>query len=400
MVLSKKIQLEKLLVFCLLVVFPFGQLFRISIYLQNFRFVIQPLDILAGIFLFLLLVKRYFLPWFLKPLVLFLIAAAFSFVLSIFFFKNLFWITGFLYLFRLFAYLSFCIVLWNLLITDKLSRELLFNCLLIISAFAGFFGWIQYLFLPDLRALKYLGWDDHLYRMVGTFLDPGFLSGILVFGALGALSKVLIKKDFRYLGVFLFFLITLAFTYSRAGYLALFAGSFYLFFKTAKAKVFLLLVGLFFLILIFLPRPNGEGVKLERIFSILARYENYKGGLAIFSKFPLFGVGYNNICFAKDALLGEKEYFSNSCSGLDSSFLLILATTGLVGLLVFLSAVQKIIYFSKPSFYKDVLKAISFALLVHGSFVNSLFYPWILIWVLVVLALTYAKSFAKMPRKE
>src|SRR5688572_7671325 len=33
-------------------------------------------------------------------------------------------------------------------------------------------GLLQYIFLPDLRFLKNIGFDDHLYRLTSTFLDP------------------------------------------------------------------------------------------------------------------------------------------------------------------------------------------------------------------------------------
>ena len=44
------------------------------------------------------------------------------------------------------------------------------------------FGWIQYFFWPDLTYLKYLGWDDHYFRLTGTFLDPNFMGLVLVLG--------------------------------------------------------------------------------------------------------------------------------------------------------------------------------------------------------------------------
>ena len=36
------------------------------------------------------------------------------------------------------------------------------------------FGILQYALVPDLRSLHILGWDDHLNRLAGSFLDPNF----------------------------------------------------------------------------------------------------------------------------------------------------------------------------------------------------------------------------------
>ena len=75
------------------------------------------------------------------------------------------------------------------------------------------------------------GWDDHLYRLIGTFLDPGFTAIILVFGFLTSLAYYLKpaapkggfkNKYFLLISIFLF--VSILFTYSRAGYIALIVG--------------------------------------------------------------------------------------------------------------------------------------------------------------------------------
>ena len=38
-------------------------------------------------------------------------------------------------------------------------------------------GYTQYFFFPDLGILFHLGWDEHLYRMFGSLLDPNFFGG-------------------------------------------------------------------------------------------------------------------------------------------------------------------------------------------------------------------------------
>ena len=40
-----------------------------------------------------------------------------------------------------------------------------------------------------------------------------------------------------------------------------------------------------------LPRPGGEGVRLGRTASTLARVDNFRESLEIFTNNPVFGVG-------------------------------------------------------------------------------------------------------------
>ena len=74
--------------------------------------------------------------------------------------------------------------------------------------------------IPDIKPLFSLGWDMHLFRLVGTFMDPAFLSIIIVLGSVIAINYYLTFHKKHYLLIILFLLISLAFTYSRAGYFA------------------------------------------------------------------------------------------------------------------------------------------------------------------------------------
>ena len=71
------------------------------------------------------------------------------------------------------------------------------NSLLAVSIASSVFGILQYLIWSDLTALKYLGWDDHLLRMVGTFLDPTYLGLILVLGIIIASEKFSTQRAMR-----------------------------------------------------------------------------------------------------------------------------------------------------------------------------------------------------------
>ncbi len=353
----------KAILFIYLALFPFGQLLRISIFNAS--------DILAiAALAYLVLIKKEGLKV-LDPLKDFLIIALFSLLYSVFNFKSLNVLVGTLYLFRVISYFYLYKLSFNIIKEDLRLKETIFNSLLLVSFAVSVFGWIQYFLYPDLTSLKYLGWDDHLYRLVGTFLDPGFTSLIIVFGT----ALAFIKKKYLLLA---FFAVSLAFTYSRAGYLALVASLFLASFLFKRFKV-LSLVLIYFLVVVFLlPKPGGEGVNLARTYSISSRMTNYKETFEIFIKSPVIGVGFNNICLARKIYLKDINSSSHSCSGSDSSLLLVLATTGIVGFIVFVSTFTKILLTLKKGFYTKVFLVVLSAVFVHSFFVNSLFYPWVM----------------------
>ncbi|MCX6704116.1 MAG: hypothetical protein NTZ07_01595, partial [Candidatus Woesebacteria bacterium] len=113
--------------------------------------------------------------------------------------------------------------------------------------------------------------------------------------------------------------------------------------------------------------------------------------LRIFSKSPVFGVGYNNMCVAYQKYIGVQPFSSHHCSGSDSSLLLVLATTGITGFMILAFSVQRIAASLKRSTYHILLTASFMALLVHSLFSNSLFYPWIMGYLIILLAVTIKK---------
>ena len=141
--------------------------------------------------------------------------------------------------------------------------------------------------------------------------------------------------------------------------------------------------------ILLLPRPGGEGVRLERTTSSLARLENWKKGLEIIKDQPLFGVGFNTLRYAqKDyGFLTSNWRKTHAGAGLDSSLLFVWATTGLTGLIVFL-------YFLKGVFKTKslVIKASLLALIAHSFFNNTLFYPWVIIWFWLILGLEKSEA--------
>jgi O-antigen ligase len=209
---------------------------------------------------------------------------------------------------------------------------------------------------------------------------------------LAALVRYLEKKDKKLLLVLTTIIISIAFTYSRAGYLALASGLFTIFLLKKNLRLFFILIMTFALLVIFLPRPGGEGVKLERTASIVLRMEDYRDTLTIFDKAPLFGVGYNNMCIARAKYLDQVNLNSHACSGSASSLLLVLATTGILGFLIFANLVRKLVADLTKNTYGLTFLSCLVALLVHSLFINSLFYPWVLGWMGILLSISLRPS--------
>ncbi len=386
MVNTTKNKISQILVFVYLVLFPFGQIFRFNLKVLDLVIPVQPIDLVAALSLPFCLLLKYKKPKVFKYIFSFLLAALFSYVLSLLIFRQKEVFFGGLYLLRLFTYVSFFLLAWNFAKNRKGIRNVLLKSLIAVSLILAFFGWIQYLFYPDIRSLTIWGWDDHLYRLVGTFLDPGFTSIILVFGFLICFLKFLENKKRKYIFPLLFLLMTIGFTYSRAGYLALLAGIFVVFLLKKRLRIFFIVLLILTLLIFLLPRPSSEGVKLERMFSIYARLENYSQTLLIIKKSPLFGVGFNNLCLARQKYLGKGEFGSHSCSGSDSSLLFVLATTGVIGFLLFIDIVYQLSKKIPVGFNRTLFIATSVALIVHSLFVGSMFYPWVMGWMGILLA--------------
>ncbi len=372
-------RLDNLFIFLFFVLFPLGQIIRIGI--------LKPLDIVVGMGAIYALIKKYEKPSYFIYLRNFLIAAAASWVISLFIFKTGQVFYGFLYLLRLWAYIYFIPYVRNFIKINKENAGLLLNSLLAVSVVVAIFGWIQFFWFPDLRPFFPLGWDEHLYRLFGTFLDPAFLSLIIVFGLLLAIQRSARSFSGANFSIMAFLLITLAFTYSRAGYLAFLAGAGFLLYRYKLMKYFAALFGVLLIIVVALPTSQNKILSFTRQFSAIARINNYVSTAQIFSRSPVFGVGYDNMCLAYRTFIGEQSFLSHSCSGSDSSLLFILATTGVVGFMTFVFGVKFIAGGLVRNSNYNILVACAAAAFVHSLFSNSLFYPWIMGYLVILLSL-------------
>lgn len=342
--------MDKIIFFATLVVFPFGQLFKIGF--------INLFDIAIVLLAMITLLRKPVYPSWYKYFIYFILSCVFGLLVN----SSLFTVHGSLYLLRLVSYSFVAIYISNFQKNKLITNH---QSLITIAVVTAVFGWLQYLLYPDLTSLKYLGWDDHLLRMVGTFLDPTFLGLILVLG-------VIIAIQYKYKKIVYFLLFSLAFTYSRSSY---FIASLFLLFK----KKYLALV-VFMLVILFLPKNIGEGTNLARTVSGSNKLINYEESIQIIKKSPVFGVGFNNICSARQKYLNDTNITSHACNGADSSILFLMATTGVVGFFLLLSVVLRVT--SSPILLSSFL-----VIILHSVFSNSLFYPHIMFWLFTLVGL-------------
>ncbi|MBI3070128.1 MAG: O-antigen ligase family protein, partial [Candidatus Levybacteria bacterium] len=125
------------------------------------------------------------------------------------------------------------------------------------------------------------------------------------------------------------------------------------------------------------------------------RLESTGNAIAIFKDNPLIGVGFNAYRYAQyryGFIKGENWQIVHSGAGTDNSFLFVLATTGIIGLISYLYlwwVILKKAYFEKSS---KIISGVVFAsvagLALNAFFINSLFFPFIMAWMWILLGLT------------
>lgn len=238
----------------------------------------------------------------------------------------------------------------------------------------------QYFLVPDIRWLYAFGWDDHYFRAVGFILDPGFFGLLLVL----YLILVDLRHSKRWRFLYSLGIVPLLLTYSRASYIA-YAVSIVLSGRALNSWRFIrnrgLLLGLF---LLLLPRPGGEGVRLERTYSIETRIESSQSAWHLFIKSPLTGIGFNAYRYyvPQTHPLG----FIVHPSGPDNSWLFILATLGICGMAAFIWFWGAIIIQHRS--HPEVWISLG-TIFISAFFNNSLFYIFVLAWIGLLIADKY-----------
>lgn len=349
-----------LILYIIALIFPFGQLLRVNI--TNISF-----PLLDSI-IFILLLTNLFYRFKKKKLQsqnhYFLFFLIFTWI-SLFINLHRCQITSpkpVLYLIRLSTYLMFFIFpLSPKQIPPKFHR---FFQLSLISSII--FGILQYFYWPNFTYFDSLNWDPHLYRLVGSFLDPTFTALIFL---LFLLRVFFTKNQSLKKPLIILSYLAIALSYSRSTLLSFLFAFFLISRQLKNKKIFIVSLIITISTLLLLPRQPGEGTKLERTSSVKAKIENYKEGFQTFSRSPIIGHGYNTLYFVRQI----KNPLSHSNFGFDNSLLTILSTTGIIGFSFFLLGLIHLIKNSSTS--KKILIS---TVLLHSFFSNSLLYPWIL----------------------
>ncbi len=355
--------MTRFLLYLTILIWPFGLLltYRSGI----FNFPIYYLDI-ATLLLSISVATQYhtYKDLFVKPIIkaqlLFSLVLLLSLLVNIFDISTYHRFTSLFYLARVIIYPSIFLAAKKV---NQLELRKVISLSVIIFIIIAV---LQYLFFPDLRFLKNIGFDDHYYRLVGGLFDPNYTGAII-----SAITLYFLFSGQTLLSLLL--LVPLALTFSRASYLSFVVPVIIGFInKRTKSLRLLLVFGLLAIIIYLIPKPFGEGVNLLRTFSIYSRFSSWQDGFGLFWQRPLLGWGYNTLYSS----IGSR--FS-----IDNSFIYILATSGIFGILSFLNLLRESIRLSNyPT------KIFISSLLIHSLFNNSFFFIWILapFWLAISLS--------------
>lgn len=393
--------LFNLLIFSL----PLGVVLRLTIIPNVFLY---PNDLISSaifiVFIFNLVVKKRKVEQ-LKIILLaasFLISGVISFVFSPLKLSSTEFLISFSYLLRYAIYLS--ILFSAQFLSDDFKKSV--NIKLITSGLIfTIFGYIQYFFYPNLKNLFYAGWDEHLYRFFSTFLDPNFAGSLLVLllillsrNILGSIKEGL--RPFIFMFFWLVVFLGILLTYSRSAFVMLIMGFAVLFTIRKAYKTLFALMLIFTLFYFLFANTKIEGLNPFRIVSSEARIDSARAAFTIFSKNPIFGVGFNAYRYAQIEYGFRNKsstLVSNSDAGTDNSYLFVLATLGVVGFLIYLDFLFNIIkavykQLKQNALYAEVTFASIISVLVNTIFINSLFYTPIMIWMFILIGVTLSKK--------
>jgi hypothetical protein len=391
----------KYFLIAVLIVFPFGAVVRIQVAPSAY---VYPLDIMlfglacVSLYEYVLNYRKILLVPYTKALLIFLVIAFLSLLLNLFQFSFAQIIIGSLYLGRFIVYANLLFVFYFLKksFINKYFIGIFLSGLVIVSI-----GFTQYFFYPNLRNLYYLGWDEHLYRMFSTFLDPNFVGCafaiILLMGLylLQTSKRTKIKTPLLVLSV-LATIGAIFLTYSRSAYIMTAVSLFIYFLFSKQKKLILVGIVIFCLGLIFVPKNlSGEGVKLLRTKSISGRFLADQHGLEIFERNIPLGVGFDMYRYSqeKNSFLDKTKWQDiHSGAGVPNSYIFILATTGVLGFIAYMYFwfyVVKSIYLDqtkKNMYARSFMLAIIGGILVDALFENVLFYPSLMILTFILIS--------------
>lgn len=330
--------------------------------------------------------KMFVRPRLLLPISGFIITGIVSLVLNTFRFPS--WQIGqsSLYLLRWTLYAGIYVVVVQTVASSAFWLWGLFG----VGAGFALLGLIQYFLYPSLRNLIYLGWDPHYWRLFSTLLDPNFAGIILVLAfLLGIYLWRSYQKHFLF-PVLTFLLLALYLTFSRSSYLAFIASLGYLVSQLPHWRGRgLIAIVIFLLVIVVVPKPGGDTLRLDRMVTTIARVENWQQSIARIGESPIFGFGFNTLRFVNPR--PDSEIASKADAGVDNSMLFIFLTTGVLGFIAYCNLFYKqctaatlFAKHKKHALLGHIFIACGIAIIIHSMFINSLFYPWVMIWMWIL----------------
>src|SRR3989344_2544258 len=320
-------------------------------------------------------------PIFVKPAAVFIIIAIISLLNSPLNLTNTERLVGFFYTVR---FSSIILLGWLLVIPKKAGIQ---NMLLLSGVILSILGLLQFIFIPDLGFLAPAGWDYHYFRTVSTFLDPNFLGAYLTLTMLLIYQSCNFKNRFHFI-IFIITYLALLTTFSRGAYLAFLVAFLTLSILKKSLKLGLVTILLFALLMISFMAYHQEVAEprgIDRGSSAEARLDTWQQGLQMFLQQPVLGVGFNVYRVAlKEYKLSDEGFLSSHGAGSnDSSLLFVAATTGIIGLIAYCFFLASIAW---QGFKKNpILLAGLLGLLAQSFFANILFFPYILLWLILNL---------------
>ncbi len=295
-------------------------------------------------------------------------------------------INGLAYAGRLNLYLGFALSLRKLLQKKALQSAQVFSALYAWLTLLAIMGIGQYLLLPDTRIFFFLGWDDHLSRAFATLFDPGYFGLLMVFGVILSLEKQRMQASITNAASLAVFLISVAISYSRASYLALIVGII-AYAVLSQTRRVLLVLPLFIMSLVLLPKDGGgAGQNLLRTQTVEMRTEVaqiHTKNLQTWEMIAGRGWYYEKVSNLHAQTLGQGKNTPQrqNSAGVDNAFLHVFLSSGVIGIVLFLTALVQL-YCRSTTMYG---KAFFLAVLAHSFFSLGLFYPW----TMLLLAITF-----------
>lgn len=216
------------------------------------------------------------------------------------------------------------------------------------------------------------GFDPHSGRLFALWFDPNVTAAVLLLTVVATWSLVERARWWRqpwfYLGMLQ--LLAILLTDSRSGWLAVAVALIWLAIKLNRRMLLLILAGGLMLPILSPTVASRLSGLVNLDDTATARLVSWRTGWTVVQESPLIGVGFNY--FKPAAIAGGRLHLyygqiNLSASGSDSSLLTVWATTGLIGLVVFLLGILGLGWRAGPAGQAALI-----GILIDSLFINSL----------------------------